>query len=241
MRTTCNDALHQAGLDMAAMGLIPAGVQSRGHCGEGVDRRAHVDGDNGDAVRNAVLAPVFGHQPGIGLEHRVHRRPFRQRSFQSEAGHRHIQDARLLRRHRPVAEAEPVDHAGAEALEEHVRALDHFPQDGAAGIVLQVERDRAFAQVRRDRIGGVIAVDRAERPRPVAGVGRFHLDDVGAVLGEHHRAIRPGHALAEIDHFQPFERRRVAHGFAPLASSGSIVADRPSRARPQPKHQEQTS
>ena len=36
--------------------------------------------------------------------------------------------------------------------------------------------------------------------------GRFDLDDVGAEIGEQHRAERPGHHLRDVEHAQAVER-----------------------------------
>ena len=110
-----------------------------------------------------------------------------------------------------VAEAEAIDDARTEALQEHVGALDQPPQDGAAVGLLQVQRDGALAEVRRQRVGALIAVDDAEVARPVADAGRLDLDDVGAVLREQHRAIGAGDALAHVDHLQAGEWLVVAH------------------------------
>ena len=60
-----------------------------------------------------------------------------------------------------------------------------------------------------------------ERARLVAGPGRLDLDHVGAHVGQHLPAERPGHHLAELDHAQAVER--AAH-----AASRSSAAPTPS-------------
>ena len=121
--------LQQARLDVAPARFVAPGVQRRGYSRIGVQRGAHVDGDDRRAVRNAVLAFVLHGEAGVSLQDRVHRRTFCQRADLAEARHRQVDDARFAFRHRVVAEAEPVDHAGPEALEEHIGALDQPPQD----------------------------------------------------------------------------------------------------------------
>ena len=162
-------------------------------------------------MRDAVLAPVLHGEAGIGLQDRIHRRTFGKRPHLAEARHRQIDDARFALGDRVVAEAQAVDHAGTEALQEHIGALDQPPQDGAAIVLLQVERDGALAQVGGQRIGALVAIHHAEIARPVADTGRLHLDDVRAILGEQHGAIRAGDALAHVDHLQAGEWLVVAH------------------------------
>ena len=61
-----------------------------------------------------------------------------------------------------IAKAQPLDHAGPEALHEHVGAADQPPQYRTSRCLLQIQRDRAFADIGRDRIRGVIAVPHAQ-------------------------------------------------------------------------------
>ena len=205
--------LHQTGLDVAAERFVAAGVKGGGDGGEGENRRAHVDGDDRDTVRNAILADIFRHQPRIGLQHRIHCRALGQRPALAEAGDGHVEQSLLPGRDRVVAETQPVDHAGTEALQEHIGALDEAPDDFLASVAFQVHGDGALADIRGNRIGGVVAIDRAQASGPVAGVGRLHLDDIRAVLSQHHPAIRAGDPLAEINHLQTRVGRLIAHGF----------------------------
>src|SRR5579872_3726712 len=99
---------------------------------------------------NAVLAFVLHREAGVGLEDRVHRGPFRERAHLAETRYRQIDDAWFAFGDMLVAEAETIDDAGAEALQEHVRALDQSPQDCLAVRMLQVQRDRALAEIGGD-------------------------------------------------------------------------------------------
>ena len=210
--------LQQADLDATSLGLVATCIERGRQRLEGVQRGRHVDRHEGHAVGNAVLALVVDHQAGEGLQHRVHRRPSRQRPGLAEAGHRQIENARLALRYGLVAETEPVEHAGTVALQQHVGTGDQAPQHLLARIRLQIERDRPLAEVGRDRIGGVAAVAPAQRPRPVALSRRLDLDDVGAVLGQQHAAVGSGHPLAQIDDLEPRKRRVVAHRCFPRCS-----------------------
>ena len=163
-------------------------------------------------MRDAVLAFVLHGEAGIGLQDRVHRRTFGERARLAEARDRQIDDARFALGDRGVAEAQAIDHAGPEALQEHVGTVDQAPQDGAAILLLQVERDGALAEVGGQRIGALVAIHHAEIACPVADAGRLDLDDVGAILCEQHGAIGTGDALAHVDHLQAGEWLVVAHG-----------------------------
>ena len=163
-------------------------------------------------MRDAVFALVLYRETGIGLQDRVHRGTFGKRSHLAEARHRQIDDAWFPLGHRVVAETQAFNDAWSEALQEHIRALDQPPQDGAAVVLLQIERDGALAEIGGQRVGALIAVHHAEIARPVADAGRFHFDDVGAVLREQHGAIGTGDALADVDHLEAGEWLVVAHG-----------------------------
>ena len=58
--------------------------------------------------------------------------------------------------------------------------------------------------------------------RLVAGLGRLDLDHVGAHVGEHLPAERPGHDLGELDHPHAVERASPGE---PLQRRADAVAD----------------
>ena len=99
------------------------------------------------------------------------------------AGDRAVDDARVRLAHPLVADPEPVEHAGAEAVEDDVVALDQAQQRLAPGLALEVEADRALAAVereveRRARAQLLLLVRAVIRRRPadvVAHAGVLHL------------------------------------------------------------------
>ena len=160
-----------------------------------------------------VVAAVLVDDAGHRLQHRVHRRTGRHRPGLAEAGNRVVDDLRLARPDLLIAEAVALDGAGAEAFHEHVGAAQQAPQDLLQFRRLQVQCQAALAQRAVDREGGMILVAAAEDARPVAAVvWCFHLDDVGAVLREHHGTGRTGHAAGQVDHFEPRKGALMVHG-----------------------------
>jgi hypothetical protein len=101
-------------------------------------------------------------------------------------------------------EAEPVEHAGAEVLDEHV-AVAHQPGQCLATVVgLQVERDRLLVAVARQEVGRDRVVLRPDEGRPppagvVTGARGLDLDDAGAHVAEHHPRVRAGEGPGQVD------------------------------------------
>ena len=86
------------------------------------------------------LALVLGHDADERLQHRIHRRTRRQRTRLAKAGYREVDDPRLFRADRVVAEAVALDRAGFEPLDEHVRAAYQPPEDFLPLFGLQIDR-----------------------------------------------------------------------------------------------------
>jgi hypothetical protein len=69
-----------------------------------------------------------------------------------------------------------------------------------------------------------LGADRARHlPRRVAG-GRLDLDDVGAEIGEHHRAERPGHHLRDVEHLETVERAAAHIDYPIIQSPDSLLS-----------------
>ena len=119
----------------------------------------------------------------------------RPRVFGAKAGDRAVDQALVCRRHRFCAEAEAVHDAGAEVLDEHVGLADEATGDLEVVRLLEVEDDAALAAL-EDGVGLVA---------PARSAGRVDADDLGALVGEHHRRQRPGEVLPEVEHADTIE------------------------------------
>src|SRR5262245_57497196 len=115
-----------------------------------------------------------------------------------------------LAQHRP-AEAETLDDAGTEVLQQHVGRLQQRSEDFLAPLGLEVKREAALVGVEREieqAVGvGAVLEDVARR---VALVRLLDLDHVGAQPGQHLAARRPGLIVREIH--DPNALQRLTHG-----------------------------
>ena len=115
----------------------------------------------------------------------------------------------LVAASRVVIDGEIRDHAGPEALDDHIGVPREREKRIAATRVLEVQRRAAL-----------VAVDGAEERRHgarpiaqvsciVAGAGVLDLDDVGAEVGEIERADRARQEAREVEHAKSREGSRA--------------------------------
>jgi hypothetical protein len=132
---------------------------------------------------------------------------------------REVDDARVDRGQRLVVDAEALDHAGAEALDDDIRVLRERAEDGTGVVGLEIEAKAALVAAE-----GVVRLLALGVARLAAGAGGVappralaHLLDqehVGAEIAEQHRAVWPRRQAGEVEHRDPFERQ---HGGPPMS------------------------
>ena len=131
--------------------------------------------------------------------------------------------------------AQPVfrQRADLEVLHQDVALRDQLLRDRLALGLRDIQRDRALVAVHADEIGALLRarhVGRGEAAGVVAGAGALDLDHVGAEIGQHLRAGRPGQHARQVEHAQPAQWSRgkwsgglrangFAHAFLPLAGT----------------------
>jgi hypothetical protein len=93
-------------------------------------------------------------------------------------------------------EAEAVDRARREVLDEHVGARDHRRERVAGGVLAQVEADRFLAPVQPDEIGA-LALDQMVVAAGEVAFRPLDLDDPRAGFRQPRRQIGRGHGLLD--------------------------------------------
>ncbi len=121
------------------------------------------------------------------------------------AGDRAIDQPRVLLAHGLVAEPEPLHHAGAKLLHQHVGARDQIVGGGAAFFAFQVGDELLLAAVQHGEGRRVAAQKRRDHARGLAA-GPLDLHDLGAGFGEHQGRERPRQQRGEIGDQNAFER-----------------------------------
>ncbi len=138
------------------------------------------------------------HEAAHALRHQVIAGARRIGAGLAEAGDRAIDQTRVVGREAFIVEAELLEPADLEVLEQHVGARRELLDDALAFRRLEVELDRALAAIGAMEIGraqmaavGCRYEGRAPRTRVVAGTLALDLDHVGAEVGEDLPRPRP--------------------------------------------------
>ena len=129
----------------------------------------------------------------------------------SEGGDRAVYETRVDPGGAGEVEPELADRAGAEALDEDVRARDQALEDLGSPVGFQIEGEAPLVAVHRHERGALVApVRRRPRPGVVAATRALHLDDLGPHVAEDLCAEGPRDVLRQVCHDDPFQRPR--HG-----------------------------
>ena len=121
------------------------------------------------------------------------------RTARAEPAQRAGHQARVEVRETCVVKPHRGQHARPVVLDQHVAPLDQPRQRGAALVAAQVEGQRLLVAVERGEIPGEPVADDALAAQRVALPRGFDLDHLGAHVGEHHRAERPGQDTRQVD------------------------------------------
>ena len=152
----------------------------------------HLVGDDGsDHHRTAGLAVRLDvRKTAQGLDDRVVDPFVPVGAALAEPADRDVDDVRAAGPDRVLPDPHPLDRAGAEVLDEHVRRLDQPVEQPPAEIGLEVEHDRLLAPVGAHERARDAADVVAHAPHDVPG-GGLDLDDLGSLVGEHHGGDGP--------------------------------------------------
>ena len=173
--------------------------------------RRQVDDRRSGPHRRPIRKAVQRHEAAFGLRDRIEAGTQRERALAAIGRDRAIDQARIGRRDRRIVETEFLHHAAGEILHHDIRLRDQFARDLERRRIGEIERDAALVAIEAEE-GRALAADFRVfvRPRIVAAVRVFDLDDFGAEIGERLRAGRTGDDPGEIDHQQTVEGGRLA-------------------------------
>src|SRR5262245_42739310 len=205
----------QCAVDQRAFAGPVALDDRREDADHGIDAGHDVGDRNAGPRRLAIGLAGEAHEAADALRHEVVAPPGTIRSRLPEAGTRAIDQARKFLPHAFVVEAELLQAADLEILDQHVRARGQLLHQPLALRGVEVELDRALAAVGAMEIGGaeVAAVGRRyERRAPAAGVVAgalaLDLDHVGAKIGQKLPRPRSRQNAGEFEDAQTGKRTR---------------------------------
>ena len=144
------------------------------------------------------------------------------------AGDRAVHERRVLLAEALVADAEALQHAGSEGLEQHVVVAREGQQHLPPPLALQVDPDRALVAVerqeeRRARALRKLLVVRGRPAHVVAGARVLDLQHLGAEVREQERAEPSREQAREVEHLQPRQRLRAHRGVTPSSARASCT------------------
>ncbi len=167
-------------------------------------RRHLVRDDEADHVRATGFDVGLDRgEPRDRLDHRIVNPLIGVRAAFAEAAYRNIDEVRLDRAQRRLADSHALGDAGAMVLHEQIGARDHPLEQFQAARIAQVERHRALVAVNHREGRCDAALRPAHRAREVADSRRFDFDHVGALIAENHRRHRPGKILRYVNDAKP--------------------------------------
>src|SRR5262249_10521633 len=121
-----------------------------------------------------------------------------------ETGDRDENDVALERLERRVAEAHRVHGAGAEILQHDVGFAHQRGEYLLAARAAQIEADRFLAAVIDGEINA-LAAHHGRMPARFLAADALDLDPLGAEIGQHHAAARPGLETGQLQHAHTVE------------------------------------
>ena len=176
--------------------------------GAGVERHEDADGEvhaaehvaHGIADTQRLAAGLAGdaHEAGGGLCDDVIAGALVLRAVAAEAGDGGVDDLVVDLLEHVIADAQLVHDAGAVVLDDDVGLLDHLEEELLALLGLQVQGDALLAAVDVGIVHAVVVLLRTHGAGVVALARHLDLDDVGAVVGQHHRAVRTGQNAGQV-------------------------------------------
>jgi len=160
----------------------------------------HVRLGDPDHRRHPIRLAGEAHDPAHPLDDEVVRRPGPPRAVLAEPGDLAVDRARVQRGDALLREPESGHRPRTEILDDDIGSLDEPLECRLPRGMLEVEGDAALVPVDREVVRRhAVLVRGRPAPRLVAGPRLLDLDDLGAVVGEHERAVRTGERPGQVD------------------------------------------
>ena len=203
--------LQQRGLHPLPLARLLALDQRHHDAVRAEDARAQVGDRDADAHRSLPRQAGDRHQAAHALRDLVEARAHAVGTVLAVAGNAAVDEARVDRRHRLVADAEAVLHVGPIVLHQHVALRGELLQDRDAVGRLEVERHAALVAM---HILEVAAFARPAGALAFVEAGRhLDLDHLRAPVGELAHAGRTGAHAREVDDFDMRKGGGSGHRF----------------------------
>ncbi len=185
--------------------------------GDDADGGEEAGGDiaDGRADAGGRTARMAGdaHDAAHGLDDHVIGRAISVRAAMAEARGRGVDQARMAFMQHIPAIAQFFHGAGTVVLYQHIGLGQQPIEDGAVGILLQIDGDGFLAAVEGGEIAGD-AVDEGTVAAGIVALGRLDLDDACAQIGQQHGAIGACQDPGQVQDDEAGEGSGNSHGIA---------------------------
>ena len=205
-------------------------VMQGGQHAHRAEHAGHDVADRRTGLERRMAFAVSGrtHQPAHPLGDQVDTAEMGVGARAAEAGDAAIDQAGVDLLQRFVTEAQSVHRVLEKILDQHVDLADQRAEDVFAAFVLQIYGDAALVAVDHHEGGRLALVGGHEAAGVVAAARPFHLDDVGAEIGEMHRRRWPRQVHGDVQHLNARERALclIRHDCLPLRESVGTTIQR---------------
>ena len=202
-------AVEHGQVEVAAAPGLAGSRQGRQEPDAGEEGGAQICRGRTDPHRRLTGQARDRRQPAHGLHDHVVRRPVGVRPALAETGDRGVHHAGVARRDPLVVEAEALHGAGAEVLDEDLALFHQVHGQPGPPRRAQIEGDGLLAAVDARVVGADPGDEGSEVPRLVAAARQFHLDHLGAEVGQDHRRVGAGQDPGEVEDPHPPQQRPV--------------------------------
>jgi hypothetical protein len=159
-------------------------------------------GTCGGPVRRPLQAENAGARQIIEVVPRAER----ERAVLPVSGQRAHDEARVSRPQHGVPEAQPIEHARAELLEQDVRAIDEAQHGVLRALLLQVEARASLVAIESEKDSRGVPRERRREAQIIAAARFLDLVDACAEIGQDERSKRPRQKPREIEDANALER-----------------------------------